>query len=263
VTDVFAVDGVDDLFGGDLSDFVARRDALSKQLKKDGDKDAAAALKALRKPSTVAWAVNQVARQRTDDIDALLAAGAAVRDAQVKAVRGQGDGGLRTTTAQWRTHIHGLADAVARAIGEQYRDDAAATFQAASGDDELAALLRAGRLMAVASPSGFGLAGMPDPPERAERDRVATPAPIAADDDADIHDERVEPARDEHAVAHAREQLDRCETALEKATMKLRRAEQRLDVARKAVEEANVARDLAIGARDDAATALRDAEGGA
>ncbi|MEY2399561.1 MAG: hypothetical protein QOJ00_2735, partial [Actinomycetota bacterium] len=266
MTDVFAVPGVDELFDGELADFVARRDALSKQLKKDGDKDAAAAVKVLRKPSTVAWAVNHVARRRRDDIAALLTAGRAVREAQVKAVRGQGDGGLRATTTQWRTQIRALAGEVAKTVGEQYRDDAAATFEAASTDDEVGALLQAGHLMAAASPSGFGLAGMPDPPER--------PAPptralrvVRDEDDVDEgqHEDETDPPVsevpevDERALARARERLDEREAALEKATMKLRRAEQRLEQAQQAVDDANEARDAATAARDEAASHLAKA----
>ena len=245
--DVFAVPGVDDLFAAELTQFIASRDALVKQLKSDGDKAAAAAVKALRKPSAVAWAVNQVVRREPDDIAALIAAGQAVRDAQAKAVQGKDDGGLRTAARDWRARIHGMATAAARIAGDQYRDDAAATFEAASADGALAEVLKAGRLVAAIEPTGFGLAGMPDPPERPAREHFEPePHPVAAPNPEP--EPEPEPVVDEVALKRLAER----EAALEKATHRLRRAEQRLDVARQAVDDANAARDAALAARDEA-----------
>ena len=239
-------DPVDELFTGSLDDFVKRRDALVKVLKKDGDKETAVAVKALRKPSTAAWAVNQVARRRAEAIDELVAAAKAVHDAQARAVQGKDGSGLRTATDEWRKRIHALAGEVAKEIGEQYRDDAAGTFEAASTSDEWSAVLRAGRLTATLSPSGFGLQDMPDPV------LTRAPAPPRVADDAP----------DEDAIADARAHVDKLDAALEKATNKLRRAEQRLDQARDAVADAEAARDKAKTERDDAADALRAIAGG-
>lgn len=238
MSDAFDVPGVDELFEVDLGEFISRRDALVKELKKAGEKDAAAAVKALRKPSAVAGAVNRVARQQADDIDALLASGQAVRAAQVKAVQGKDDGGLRTAARDWRALIQTLAGAVAKLAGAQYRDDAAATFEAASADEALGEVLKAGRLTAAFEPTGFGLAGMPEPPER----RVVEEMSMADT-----------PVVDKEAI----KTLEEREAALEKATHRLRRAEQRLEVAQEAVTDAAAARDEALAARDEAAAATR------
>ncbi len=251
--DVFGVAGVDELFDAALADFVARRDALAKELKKDGDKAGAAAVKALPKPSAVAWGVNQVARAEPGRIDALFAAGQAVRDAQAKAVQGKDDGALRTAARDWRALIQTLATAAARLVGGQYRDAAAATFEAVSVDGELGAALRAGRLTAAAEPTGFGLAGMPDPPDRPEpaiARRNASPS-------TQVVDERVVDGEGtERLAAAARKRLEEREAALEKTTHRLRRAEQRLDAARQAVDDAASARHRALAERDEAAADL-------
>ena len=55
---------MDELFDLPPTEFIAARDALAKQLKADGDAGAAAEVKALRRPSVAAWAVNQVARRQ-------------------------------------------------------------------------------------------------------------------------------------------------------------------------------------------------------
>ncbi len=267
--DVFAVSGVDELFDVALADFVARRDALAKELKKDGDKAGAAAVEALRKPSAVAWGVNQVARAEPGDIEALLAAGQAVRDAQAKAVQGKDDGALRTAAQDWRGRIQALATAAARLAGDQYRDGAAATFEADSVGEELGAALKAGRLVAAAEPTGFGLAGLPDPPDCPDPaiapGNASPSAQVRARFD-EANDEPIvdEPAIDEPAIdaeaetrsAAARKRLAEREAALEKATHRLRRAEQRLDAARQIVDEAVSVREEALTARDEAAAEL-------
>ena len=244
VTDPFDVPGVDALYDGDLEEFIARRDELVRQLKKDGEKDAAAAVKQLRKPSVVMWGVNQVARHNRDAIDDLVRAAGEVRAAQAKAVQGKDTGLLRSTTNDWRNRVRALAAEVAKLSGPQHRDDAAATFEAASANEALAETLRAGRLMSTLSPSGFGLEGMPEPPEEL---LVAEPV-----------EETKAPTRSASEIKEARRKLDEREAALEKTLHRLRRAEQRLEQAREGVIDAEKLRDAALAARDEAAAALAE-----
>ena len=160
--DVFDIDGVDALFDGALDDFVARRDALVKALKAEKRKDDAAAVKALRKPSAAAWAINTIARSSRDDMDALLRAGAFVREAQAAAMQGRDDGSLRTSTREWRGQLNALA-----ARAGAHRDDAMVAFEAASTDDTVASVVCAGHLIAVPEAGGLaGLSGMPEPVTR-------------------------------------------------------------------------------------------------
>ncbi len=63
---------IDRLYALPLEEFTRERDELAKQLRKDGDADAAAAVKALKKPSVAAWAVNQVQRDRPDEVRNLI-----------------------------------------------------------------------------------------------------------------------------------------------------------------------------------------------
>ena len=57
------------------SSFTARRDALARQARADGDKDLAATVHALRRPTAAAWVVNCLARQAPDAVEALVALG--------------------------------------------------------------------------------------------------------------------------------------------------------------------------------------------
>jgi succinate dehydrogenase/fumarate reductase flavoprotein subunit len=63
---------IDRLYSLPLEEFTRERDELAKRLRKDGDADAAAAVKALKKPSVAAWAVNQVQRDRPEEVRELI-----------------------------------------------------------------------------------------------------------------------------------------------------------------------------------------------
>src|SRR4051812_23137763 len=77
------------LYGLPLDRFTAERNALAAELSSDGDRDAAAAVKALRKPSAAAWAANQLVRAEPDLVEALLGAGGELRQAHRQAAAGR------------------------------------------------------------------------------------------------------------------------------------------------------------------------------
>src|SRR6266850_845028 len=56
-------DALDELYGAEPSEFVATRKRLSASLRDAGDKAGAKVLQGARRPSTSAWALNQLARQ--------------------------------------------------------------------------------------------------------------------------------------------------------------------------------------------------------
>ena len=70
----------DDLYALPLADFTPARDALAKEHK--ADKALAAGIKGLRKASLAAWVLNLLVRRDPDQVDQVLAVGAALRDAQ-------------------------------------------------------------------------------------------------------------------------------------------------------------------------------------
>ena len=75
-----------ELYRGAPESFIAARDAQVERLRADGHGDDAAAVKALRKPTVVAWALNQLAVRDPDGMRALLEAGGEVRAAQQAAL---------------------------------------------------------------------------------------------------------------------------------------------------------------------------------
>ncbi len=70
----------DELYALPLGDFTPARDALVKEHK--ADKELAARLKALKKPSLAAWVVNLLVRRDAAQVEQVLGVGAALREAQ-------------------------------------------------------------------------------------------------------------------------------------------------------------------------------------
>jgi hypothetical protein len=145
---------VDELYGERPDTFVSRREELVKALRRGGDPDGAAAVHGLRRPSLVAWSVNQVARTDPGGVHALLAAADELRDAI-----GSGDGDrIRVAMRGRRAHVEALTEAaLARATelspgAATHRDAIAGTWEAATARDEDRDLVTRGRLTSELRP---------------------------------------------------------------------------------------------------------------
>src|SRR3954451_4833770 len=95
-------EAAEDLYGLPFDDFVGERNARAKALRKAGEKEAAAEVAKLPKPSQVAWVANQLARAGAED---LLEAGEALREAQLGC---GGRAALREATAAERSAVDAL-----------------------------------------------------------------------------------------------------------------------------------------------------------
>jgi hypothetical protein len=242
-------DRIYQLYGLTPGEFTAARNALAKELRGEGHRDEAAQVARLRRPTIAAWAINQAVRRHHDRFAALLDAGQQVRRAQRRALSGVRDSGLRDATRTRRQLIDELTNLAAQVLSEQgssaesHRGDIAATFDAASADDDAAEIVEAARLAApLPVASDFGgmdaLAVLPAP----------EPQEPAATTDAVSPSDTDEVAR-EHAARRRREAI----RAVEAARREVAKAE---DTAAAAEDEA-----LACAtAADDAARAAREAE---
>lgn len=153
-------DRIGELFALPNEEFVAARDALAKECKAAGDKDAAAAVKQLRRPTVAAAAVNWLARDAKKDLAALMKLGDRLREAHDD-LAGGGDGAdIRKATADRRRRTAALTDrAVAHlgAAGEAQRVAITNTLDAAVSDPDAAERVIAGRLSKeLDPPSGLG-----------------------------------------------------------------------------------------------------------
>jgi hypothetical protein len=149
---------IDALYGLPLAEFTAARNALARELKDDE-------VRALPKPSQVAWAINQAARTDKVSVRRLLKAADALRAAQEKALAGK-HSDLAEAQRREREAVRALGRAATSALGRTtQRDRIERTLSAAALDPKARELLQAGRLTEELEPSGFdALAGMKLPP---------------------------------------------------------------------------------------------------
>ena len=142
------------LYGLDLEEFIGARDALAKELRAGGDRDGAAAVKKLAKPTRAAWAVNRLVRDRPDEIAALVEAGAALAGAQEQLLDGADADVLRSAAVAARALVDALA--AEAPVDGAARDKVRATLHAATVDAEVRAEVAAGRVVKERSAAGFG-----------------------------------------------------------------------------------------------------------
>jgi hypothetical protein len=224
-------DVVDELYGAPPGEFIARRDAKAKELRKQ-DREAADAVKKLRKPSVSAVAVNRLARDHADDVESLLAAGRALRQAQL----GGGDrDAMRDAGRDEREAVERLVEAAGRGLSDAVREEVRETLHAAASDDEARELIRHGVLREARRAVGFGgFGGGTAAPKRAK----------AARKDADAAEERRKAEADAERRAEAerrraaKERIKAAKAALRDAERAATAAERDRDQAQKALEQA-------------------------
>jgi hypothetical protein len=153
---------IDRLYGTPLDEFVQERDELARRLTREGDREAGARVKSLRKPTAGAWALNQAVRRRRADTDALLATGKRLRAAHEELLNGGDPAVLRETMEEERSLTSALADcaeAIASETGKSgpaLRDRVRATLHAAAVQEEARAELAAGRFVREREAVGLG-----------------------------------------------------------------------------------------------------------
>jgi hypothetical protein len=175
---------LDALFGLPPAEFTSARNDLVKRLKAAGQADAAAEVGALRKPTVPVWAVNQLAREDSKAVGALLSAGEQLRSAQEAALGGAEEGDVvRQATLAERDALRTLTQRARRlladadmAAGASVLERVSSTLRAAAIDSAAGELVARGRLDEELDPAGFGaLAGMKASPRR--RKAAAAPRP--------------------------------------------------------------------------------------
>ncbi len=177
----------DELYALPPQAFTATRDGYIAEAKLAGERDTAAALAAMKRPTVSAWLVNLVALHHPDAIAQLIDLGATIRHAQGSVTPTQ----LRDLSAQRRKEIdkvlalaQSLASGTEAAPGKQHVTEAESTLAAAMADDEAARLVRSGRVVKGLSYSGFGAAaaGLVRP-SRASSASAAAAGSTAVDDE--------------------------------------------------------------------------------
>jgi hypothetical protein len=235
---------VDGLYQLPLEEFTAARTALAKTL----TGDAAREVRALKKPTTVPWAVNQVYWKARPTYDAAMKAGQSLRQAQIATLKGK------------KADVRAAADAHRKAIAAAVRE----ANQIASGAglspnaEQLARMFEAvslaaapsatiGRFTEVVEPSGFdALTGItpakrvhvaPEPESQAEETAAVSKADRAAERRR-LEQERREQHEAEERWKTATRDLERARTRAQAAREALDRAEAEVSAAEREVESA-------------------------
>ena len=254
------------LYGLPLEDFTRERDAAARELRKAKERDAAAVVGKLPKPTQAAWAANVLAREHRDLVDVLLAAADALREAQEAAVAGKGAEALREAAAEERAAVDALMG-VARNLepGGRKASDATleklrTTLEAVATDDAVRAALEAGRVVEDAVGGGaWGLlAGGDAAPVRPSKPSKR-PAKRTTRGKEGEESKREARAR-EAALAAAREERARLEAELREARAERRSRERELERAGKAADRAAGRLEAALAAAEEAREAADEAK---
>ena len=151
------LDIADSLYGGPLGDFTPARDERAKDLKKAGESELAAQVKALKKPSLAAWVVGLLVRRQADQVDQVLTMGEALRAAQA----GMSGEDLRALTRQRRQLTAAITQQARSLAGDEgvkvtqaVADQVEATLTAAMIDERCGQAVRSGLLVAAISTTG-------------------------------------------------------------------------------------------------------------
>jgi hypothetical protein len=153
------VTDVDRLFSVPLEDFVAERKQVAKELRAAGEREAAAEVAKLPKPTPPAWALNQLAREEPDAVGAWLDAAE-----ELRAVSENPGAGLRDAMAAHRDATRTLLAVVrerarpgGKPLSEPMLERVRELLQAATVDAAMADALRAGRVVEGDEAPSFGV----------------------------------------------------------------------------------------------------------
>jgi len=217
---------VDALYGLPLDEFTKARNDLAKRLRAEKRRDDASEVAALRKPSAAAWVVNQLVRERRDEVEALLAAAKGIR-----AGAEDGDARFREAVDRLARRARAVVAASGRSGSDQVVQDAVTTLRALAATEPEA--LETGQLTEGREASGFDALAGAAPPRAPRREGGKRPKekPQPSVDRAavDAAREALSAARDE--VRELRKAAVAAEREAESARAALERGEQRIAAA--------------------------------
>jgi uncharacterized membrane protein YgcG len=152
--------GLDRLYGLPDGEFTAARNDLARELKRAGDADGAEQVRALKKPSRPAAAINRAVRANRREAKRLLDAAAKLGEAQEKLLAGGDRRDLAKAVERERAAVDKLMAAVepelgagtSAAMATRARD----TLHAVASDPELREELAAGRVVEDRAAVGLG-----------------------------------------------------------------------------------------------------------
>ena len=244
------------LYGLPLGEFTAARNALAKQLRKDGDKEGAEEVASLPKPTVSAWAVNHLFTTDSERMEELLASGERARKALRAILSGGDPGALRDAIQEARDLANELRDRAAGAVTEESRkpgpavvDRIGTNLQSLAFSPAAEPVLQRGWMDVDLPPVGFEvLAGLQlaDLPKKAAKPPKPAPAPAKKPAEPKVDRQAEQRERREREAEAARERREQ-ETArvqerqrekLDRAQAQREEAAGRADFLRRKAEQA-------------------------
>jgi hypothetical protein len=266
---------VEQLYAAPPAQFTPLRSELVAQAKSAGEKELAASIGALRKPTVAAWAVNHFVRGHSDELEEFRTFAELIREAQRSLDADQ----LRVLGRERSKRVDALADRIAEVaaaegqkLGAGAAQEVRDTLTALIADDDAEASVLTGSLVRALSYAGFGsvdvedvvaLGAAGDGDEYADEARPSLSVlPGGGGDTVDLEERRrakrtAERARLQAALDAARTELrtaDRQVAVLtarhEEVTEGIADLERRLATARGRLEKVEGELDEATGIRD-------------
>jgi hypothetical protein len=260
----------EELYGLRPEEFTGARTAAEKEARGAGDRELAAAVKALRRPAVAAWAVNLLGRRNAELLTQVVSLGDSLRQAQAQL---QGDE-LRELTRQ-RRRLVAAVTAEARSLAEsegQRLSDAVVrqveeTLQAAMADPRAAEAVLSGLLAQPLTSTGVeSLTGEALAVPLGTRRPPVDPAPgpptltVVRDEGRELREAEERAAEADDDLRRARKARDSQEKKRAKAEAKLLQLEAELEEARRKVAEAEEATEAAAAKLSRVEAALGDAD---
>jgi len=232
----------DALYAGSADAFTDARNRAAKDV---GDKDLAAQVKKLKKPSVAAWAVNLLVRRESEQIDSVLGLADQLR-AAAEALDGDELRSLTRQRRQLTTALASTARSLARDAGVKLTgavvDQVENMLTAAMLDPVAAQVVRTGRVVTAFSSTGVS--------DLDVASVVAVPESIDVQATPVAGDEEPEPVA-LHVVPDGGAKVAAAEDALEEASEHLAAAQRELSEAEAVVEELNARRLQLQGDADE------------
>jgi hypothetical protein len=148
-----------ELYALPAAEFTAARNAAAKAAKAAKERDLAASIAALPRPSTSAWVVNQLVRRNPADVDALLELGEDMRAAEhardadrIRSLSRERNLRVPALTKQARALSEELGQPVSDAVAQEIES----TLTAALATEDFGAAVRSGQLTKSLVWAGFG-----------------------------------------------------------------------------------------------------------
>jgi hypothetical protein len=270
-----------ELYSLDPAEFTAARDARAAAARREGDRPAADAIKALKRPAPPAWAINLLALAQPGEVGQLIDLGVRLREAQAQLA-----GEDQLAGANWRRLVRERHQVIAD-LGRQARRLAAQqgrsisdlagrqveeTLNAALADPDAARAVASGRLVRPLQHTGIetvdltGAVGGPPPTPLVLAEGKGAAREVEAEPLSSWRPEpepgrsAAERARKEAGLAEGRAQLAAAEEQARQAGARLANAESAVQTAdqRRAATAENVRRieeELAVARREAGAAA--------